>query len=441
MIPRTPTTPTNWFASLSRDEKDKVFDHLSSFKRMIETVNNVDEKSGNTPLHRAALIGDRARVENLIGVDADPLIRDRNGNYPFDLVQNTDIVGIMLDAIDTTSEKFQDALLETISDGRTSTLEMLLKTHPQLDVSSFRLSPTLSAITNGNPECLRLLLDAGACPTRTSCGSNPIIDAIDCREFGCLEVLLSFDNNLTHGENEDSAICKLILAEGNHNDIIRGTNISTELLCEFLKFNDNSEYLNLFDLIIKKGTVDQFNNLCDLFSNSFGNVAFPMKNWEYNMVTILIVGGERNEMFFDSLMENIFLAHPGLLTDGETPLVTSCLFGTTHQMSILLNETGVDINGADSIGRLPLAAACGSREGAAKISELLSKKVNTDCLFENGKFIPTVTDEIAEVLKKFGVVEKTETEILIINIRSDIEKLGDELAVLQAQVMDLSSRD
>ena len=161
--------------------------HLANVKKMFEFVKNnrtqdlralmktfrgvnlVDLTSGDTPLHIACQLGNKDIALLLIQAGANPTLKNKNDQTPFDLVENETLKTNLQDQYNLTL-----ALFQAVQNNSLPEVKQILNALPPNQVSilvNSRTNPASAgegetplhiAVKNGNREMVKFLLDRGA---------------------------------------------------------------------------------------------------------------------------------------------------------------------------------------------------------------------------------------------------------------------------------------
>jgi ankyrin repeat protein len=167
--------------------KAKLELHLANVKKMFEFVKNnrtqdlrqllktfrgvnlVDLTTGDTPLHIACQLGNKDIALLLIQAGANPTLKNKNGQTPFDLVENETLKANLQDQYNLTQ-----ALFKAVENNSLPEVKQILDRLPPNQVSilvNSRTNPESSgqgetplhiAVKNANRVMVKFLLDKGA---------------------------------------------------------------------------------------------------------------------------------------------------------------------------------------------------------------------------------------------------------------------------------------
>ena len=147
-------------------ENIELIDMLLEYKC---SVNAQDTQTGKTVLHWAIQGGNLSLVEKLLGLNADPNVRDREWQTPFLLALNMnrkDILECLMRAgcdITVTDRSFNTALHLASINGHPNMIQLLLDKRLPIDLKgSGGLSPLMLASLGGHFAAVRVLLEYGA---------------------------------------------------------------------------------------------------------------------------------------------------------------------------------------------------------------------------------------------------------------------------------------
>ena len=142
---------------------------LQQLLQTFRGVNIVDLTTGDTPLHIACQLGNKDIALLLIQAGANPALKNKNGQTPFDLVKNEILKTNLQNQYNLTL-----ALFEAVQNNSLTDVKQILDRLPPNQVSilvNSRTNPASAgegetplhiAVKNGNREMVKFLLDKGA---------------------------------------------------------------------------------------------------------------------------------------------------------------------------------------------------------------------------------------------------------------------------------------
>jgi ankyrin repeat protein len=161
--------------------------HLANVKKMFEFVKNnrtqdlrellqtfrgvnlVDLTTGDTPLHIACQLGNKDIALLLIQCGANPTLKNKNGQTPFDLVENETLNANLQDQYNLTQALFQAVQNNSLPDTKKilnalppNQVSILVNSRTNPASAGEGETPLHIAVKNGNREMVKFLLDKGA---------------------------------------------------------------------------------------------------------------------------------------------------------------------------------------------------------------------------------------------------------------------------------------
>lgn len=144
--------------AIERMNSEEVIDSLKSGCDIKDT-----DSSGNTPLHRAIVLGSKEIVNILLDRGAEAFVRNSNGQTPLDEASKKNDRGLIHLLINHKDKWGNTLLHRAVACGSKKMVELLLNLGSDVNAkNTVSLTPLHKASSRGNIEVIRLLITNGA---------------------------------------------------------------------------------------------------------------------------------------------------------------------------------------------------------------------------------------------------------------------------------------
>jgi uncharacterized protein len=189
-------------------------------------VNDVQLRTGATPLNEAACKGENAVLELLLAHDADSAIEDKAGFSPIENAirfHHTDTARIILQHIKVglPSNSLAKLLGEAVVKGQEDTVEMLLSNSADVNANLPAGSTALGlAALKGQDAIVKLLIAKGAdVNSRNKVGTMPLYDASLSGHLTTVAILLAQGAEINAQESQSGTTALYAAASFGHEDL------------------------------------------------------------------------------------------------------------------------------------------------------------------------------------------------------------------------------
>ncbi len=193
----------------------------------MEDVSLTAIAEGATPLHRAALLGDRAELSSLLDSGADPNTRTKSGLSPLMLaVHDPDRVQLLLRAgaraDETTSDGSSALMMAAGYSGALASVQHLLAAGASLErAADGPLPPLLAAVMHGDRRVVDLLLQRGAKLLDEALFEMTALDlAVSAGDVEMVRHLIARGADVNRAMEEGGTVLHLAVLDGNL-DLVR----------------------------------------------------------------------------------------------------------------------------------------------------------------------------------------------------------------------------